>query len=93
MKLYRIHTENKHRKFIEQLVSERFDGFSIYKQVGYWRGKREKSLCVEIMSDSPAAEWNISRMCKAICGYNKQECVLVQTIPVKVEFIGINKRT
>lgn len=90
--LYRIHTENKHKKFIEQLVSEHFAGFSIYTQIGYWQGKREKSLCIEITVDSPAAVFKIERICKAICGYNKQECVLVQAIPVEMKFIGISGR-
>jgi len=90
MNLYRIQTENKRRKFIEQLVSEHFAGFSIYTQTGYWHGKREKSLCIEIVSDSPAAALDINGMCKAICGYNKQECVLVQTIPVETKLIGVS---
>ena len=92
MSLYRIHTQNKRKKFIEQLVSEHFEGFSMYIQTGYWRGKREKSLCVEIVCDSPAAALKINKMCKAICGYNKQDCVLVQTIPAEIKLIGISGR-
>ena len=88
--LYRLHTENKHKKFIEQLVSEHFAGFSIYMQTGYWQGKREKSLCIEIVSDSPAAALKINKICKAICGYNKQDCVLIQTIPAEIKLIGIS---
>lgn len=90
--LYRIHTENKHRRFIERLVSEHFAGFSIHVQIGYWQGKREKSLCIEITSDSPAAVLKITRICKAICGYNKQDCVLIQTIPAEMKLIGISGR-
>jgi len=90
--LYRIHTQNKRKKFIEQLVSEHFAGFSIYEQIGYWKGKREKSLCIEIISDSLAAALKITMICKTICGYNKQNCVLVQAIPVKVKLIGISGR-
>lgn len=90
--LYRIMTENKRKKFIEQLVSEHFTGFSMHTQIGYWKGKREKSLCIEIVSDSPATALKITRICKAICGYNKQDCVLVQTIPAEVKLIGISGR-
>lgn len=90
--LYRIHTENRHRKFIEQLVSEHFAGFSIHTQVGYWQGKREKSLCIEIVSDSPATALKINRICKAICGYNKQDYVLIQAIPAETKLIGISGR-
>jgi len=90
--LYRIQTENKHKKFIERLVSEYFAGFSTYTQTGYWQGKREKSLCIEIVTDSSAAALKINRICKAICGYNKQDCVLVQVIPAEVKLIGISGR-
>lgn len=90
--LYRIQTENKRRKFIEQLVSEHFAAFSIYTQTGYWQGKREKSLCIEIVSDSLAAPLKINKICRAICGYNKQDCVLIQTIPAEIKLIGISGR-
>ncbi len=90
--LYRIQTQNKRRKFIERLVSEHFAGFSIYAQTGYWQGKREKSLCIEIVSDSLATALKINKICKAICGYNKQDCVLVQTIPAETKLIGISGR-
>jgi len=90
--LYKIQTENKRRKFIEQLISEHFAGFSIYTQTGYWQGEREKSLCIEIISDSPAAVLKITKICRAICGYNKQDCVLVQTIPAEMKLIGISGR-
>jgi len=90
--LYRIQTENKHRKFIERLISEHFVAFSIYAQAGYWQGKREKSLCIEIVSDNPAAALKINRICKAICGYNKQDCVLVQVIPAEMKLIGVSGR-
>lgn len=92
MKLYRILIENKHRKFIERLVSRHFTGFSMHIQTGYWQGKREKSLCIEIVSDSPVCALKINRICKAICGYNKQDCVLVQTIPAEAKLIGISGR-
>ena len=91
--LYRIQTENKNRKVIEQLVSVHFTEFSIYTQIGYWQGKREKSLCIEIVSDdSPEVALQISKLCKAICAHNKQDCVLVQTMPAEVNFISISGR-
>lgn len=88
--LYRIQTQNKHRKFIEKTVSEYFAGFSIITQVGYWQGKRENSLCIEIVSDNSSAAIYITRICKMICGYNKQECVLVQVLAVEPKFISMS---
>jgi len=89
MTLYRLHTQNKRKKWICQLVSEYFAGFSVIEQTGYWNGKPEKSLCIEIATDNVAAAVHIKKICKAICGLNKQECVLVQEIECKTGFNSI----
>jgi hypothetical protein len=80
MQLYRIHTENKNRKWLEQIIAERFSGFSIQEQTGYWQGKKEKSLCIEIMSSRKSDPIRIQEIVKMICGYSYQDCVLVQII-------------
>ena len=94
MILYRLHTQNKRKKWICGLVSEYFSGFSVIEQTGYWNGKPEKSLCVEIavsgacqITTTPV---HIKRICKAICGLNKQECVLVQKIECDSEFMKVS---
>lgn len=78
--LYRIHTENRNKNWICQLISEHFSGFSIYEQIGFWQGKPEKSLCIEIDSARPSDGVKLNRICRAICGYNQQENVLLQQI-------------
>ena len=88
MKIYRLYTENKHRSFIEHLVARYFSGFTIYKAIGYWQGKKEKSLVIEIVSDSGGAYVFINLICKAICGYNKQQTVMVLTSEINSEFKG-----
>lgn len=96
MTLYRLHTQNKRKKWICELVSQYFAGFSVVEQTGYWNGKPEKSLCIEIVIgdnfqqfSTAAVSVHIKRICKAICGLNKQECVLVQKIECEVEFSTI----
>lgn len=89
MKIYRLYTQNKHYRWLCQLVAANFDGFTIQKQTGYWQNKAEKSLCVEIIDGSNSAPFRIKRMCQAICGYNKQQCVMVVEIEAKsVQFIS-----
>lgn len=78
--LYRIFTERKRKDFLRRLFAESFDGFTMYDVEGNWQGKKEKSLVIEVLTNSTAAELLLVRTCKAICGYNKQDAVLVQKI-------------
>ena len=86
MTLYRLHTQNKRKKWICELVSEYFAGFSVIEQVGYWKGKPEKNLCIEIATENAGAAVFIKKICKAICGLNEQESVLVQKIECGTQF-------
>lgn len=86
--VYRLYTEDKNRKWITQLVAENFTGFNITRQTGYWQGKAEKSLCIEIIDGSNSADFKINRICRAICGYNKQDCVMLVKLSGNVQFIS-----
>lgn len=86
--LYRIHTQNKNKKFLCQLISKYFDGFSVIEQIGYWQSKKEKSLCIEIVADTASTALKIGQLCKAICGYNRQDAVLIQEIDCKTYLTG-----
>lgn len=84
MKLFRIWTEDKNREQVEQLVARYFDGFSIVAAVGYWKGTREASLCIEIVTDYPNG---VRALARAIKSFNEQEAVLVQEIDCKGELV------
>ena len=85
--LYRILTENKNRKYIAKIVSDEFEGFTIYKSQGFWRGVSERSLTIEIYAKTVGIEDRVKSVCRLIKEYNKQECVLVQKLEVEAEFI------
>ena len=85
MKMYRIITENKNRDWIEKQVGYSFDGFSVIEQTGYWKGKRESSLCIEIVTDVTIRP--IQYICQQICQHNEQESVLLQELDCNVWFI------
>jgi len=80
MILYRLHTENKNRKWTERIIAEHFNGFSIQEQTGYWDGKKEKSLVIEIMTSQKSAPLRIQEIVKKICGHNRQDVVLIQVM-------------
>ncbi|KKN77854.1 hypothetical protein LCGC14_0355910 [marine sediment metagenome] len=91
--LIRIITERKNVRWICELVGEFFPNFTVYRAVGYWRGKYEKSLVIEIdtMNETPLLlDANIRMVCRKICGYNKQQSVLVQKIESKSELLKGN---
>lgn len=77
MKCYKLYTQNKRKKWIEQLISEYFNSFTIYKATGRYGGIRERTLVIEIITNSPASEYKLDKIQKSICGYNTQDAVLI----------------
>lgn len=94
LKMYRIATENLNKSAIEHIISGRFDGFSVIEQDGFWKGKKEHSLVIEIQGEDafesfgPSEEVRkIEEVCFAIKTLNHQEAVLLQIVPSEVYFI------
>ena len=78
---YRIITEDKNRVRIESWVGIFFDSFTAYPAQGYWKGKRENSLIIEI-DVSPDDPKRVSMLADALKYINHQEAVLVQRLEV-----------
>jgi hypothetical protein len=74
-RLYRIFTEDKGN--LHTIASLVFSGFSIYPVQGYWNGIEEKSVCIEIVTNS---EEFVKGLAQLIKKKNKQEYVLVQRV-------------
>jgi hypothetical protein len=83
-------TERKNISTILRFVGQEFSSFTVYETVGYWQGKKERSLCIEIAVDKITADipYKISGICRTICSYNDQTCVLVQVLDVETQLIG-----
>lgn len=77
-KLY-VGSNNKTHKLevgkIVGTVAKYYEGFTYYKSTGYWKGKREKSLIVEI---SGAKQNEVKKLSKVLCKVLKQEAVAIQ---------------
>ena len=71
---YRLYTEDKGIDSLASLVSEHFDGFTIVKSLGYWKGQPEESLIIEIIGDE-SDEKTIKYIAKRIKKLNAQEAV------------------
>ena len=84
MKRYDIHTENKNEAWIKNLLSIGFDGFTIVKGAGFWKGDEEKTLDIVIYTDNPIL---IGAMAERIKHHNKQEAVLVVETECELKLI------
>jgi hypothetical protein len=57
----------------------------MYEAKGYWKGKPEKALVIEI--DSGNDLWLIMKIAKEIKAFNCQESVMVQSIITRTDFV------
>ena len=82
--LYRIITENINKPATIKLVAEHTDGFTLIEGRGYWQGKSEYTLIIEIVGIGCSTANKIARAIKKL---NNQESVLIQLIEAKDYFI------
>jgi len=76
-KQYRIYTERKNLKWMYGMISEYFGGFTVYKTLGYWNAKAEKSVVIEIITDELLAPHKIGMIAMKIKSYNDQDVVMI----------------
>ena len=50
--IHRIYTEDKSKKAIVDLVGKQFESFTLQPTLGYYRGKPEKSIVIEIVGST-----------------------------------------
>lgn len=81
--LTRIFTENI--PGTDAIVAEYFEGFTLIECKGYWQGKAEKSLCIEIID---AELLKIDALVRMINRINNQECCLVQFVQCDFNFLS-----
>jgi hypothetical protein len=84
MRLYRVFTENKNQPAVERIASKLFEGFTLYNAIGFWKGAKEKSLLLEVVTDKPE---RVDLLAGRIKRHNNQEVVMVEEIKNSVKFI------
>ena len=70
---------------IEKIVSSYFDGFTAIEVIGFWRGKKELSLKIEIVTDEENAK--LVRLCKELKKELKQESIGLEITKSNFAFI------
>lgn len=84
MKVFRIYTENKNPERLKELISICFDGFTVIKTKGFWKGVPENALLIEIYTENVEL---IRALASAIKKNNKQEAVLVTSTDVDFQLV------
>jgi hypothetical protein len=72
--IYRIYTQDKNQREIARLTAERFESFTVQPTSGYYRGKRERSIVLEIVGAPPHL---VEQLAKLIRVMNGQKSVLI----------------
>lgn len=68
------------------IVSEHFEGFTTEQVTGYWRGQKEDTLKVEIVTDS--SDSKIVALCKELRVKLSQEAIMLEIVESNVAFIS-----
>jgi hypothetical protein len=76
-KVYRIYTQDVHRKRVIKLVTSKFESFTLQPTRGYFKGRPEKSIVIEIVE---AKQKEIELLARGIGEINGQRSVLVMNL-------------
>ena len=60
---------------------------TIYKALGYWQGKPERSVVIEIITSEIAVAHKIKQIVLKIKGFNDQYAVMVTETEINVEVV------
>jgi hypothetical protein len=86
--IHRIYTEDKRRGMIVRAISKQFENFTLQPTTGYYRGKSEKSIVLEIVG---AKESEVKWLAARIREINRQASVLVITLNGRAKKITANQ--
>jgi hypothetical protein len=75
--IFRIYTEEKNKRHIVRLAGKAFDNFTLQPTLGYYNGKPEKSIVIEIVG---AREPAVKELALKIRKMNGQKSVLIMKL-------------
>ncbi len=82
--LYRIYTEYIARDKIIAAFAASFESFTTFDGIGYWKGKPEECLIIEVVTSDSVT---LRKVCEWVKWYNKQEAVLIVAVQETSELI------
>jgi hypothetical protein len=76
-KVYRIYTEDLARDVVLNLIMAKFESFTLQPTTGYFKGKAEQSIVIEIVD---ARQEDVEMLAHNIGDINGQKSVLVMSL-------------
>ena len=80
--VYRIYTEDKNRRKILATVGKIFDNFTLQPTAGYYKGRPEKSIVIEV---ADVSKTKIKLIAGKLLEVNRQASVLIIGLSATVE--------
>lgn len=80
--IHRIYTEAKNEREIVRLASARFESFTVQPTSGYYKGRRERSIVLEIIGARPRLVEDLAQL---IGRMNGEKSVLILKTRVGVQ--------
>jgi len=79
-------TKELEREKVEKVLNDHYEGYSAFEIVGYWKGERERTLMIEVLSEEPGpVHAKVAKQLKRECD---QEAVLLEITEVNATFIN-----
>ena len=87
MNTYRIYTENKNANEVIEHASYKFESFTYFTGIGYWKRAREDSLVIEFIGSKSDLDTKVNVFADWIQKHNRQDAVLVTVTECEVRLI------
>lgn len=71
---------------IIEITGRHFEGFTTEQVIGYWRGARENTLKIEIVTDSSDAK--ITSLCRELRVALDQDAIMLEIVESNIAFIS-----
>jgi hypothetical protein len=84
-KVYRIYTEDLDRDAVLKLATAKFESFTLQPTTGYFKGKAEQSIVIEIVD---AKQDEVEALARKIRKINGQKSVLVMSLTGQAQKIN-----
>lgn len=87
-RIFTIRTEwtQEYEKNAIRIVESVFHSFNVIRGVGYWYGKREESMTIEIITDK-SMQSVIRGLAISVAKVNKQEATFMTSTKLKSELV------
>ncbi len=80
---YKIYCEDVNREVINTILEQNFEGYTITPGMGFYGGKREKSIVIEVFGTTRSA---VNRVCNDLATALNQQQVIFTETPCNVNF-------